>query len=268
MLLMLAVMGCDEEESTPSGFTVDASSGDESAGTQSVTFNLGRTAASTLEVEFETTGSASLDGDYTLLTPSPLTVTAGASTATITFRVSDESIIESDETIQFKLTSIDDQALASNDRSTYTYTVTDNDEVPTEGMQVDLTWTLGDGVSIDTADLDLYLAYDVVVEDNEVQSMEVNESIYSANESGFESYLMSKGIKDTEYYVVVVYRKGTVAVPFALGFSDATNGTRKGSGSFTATESGTALFYGPIEKSGNTFSRGKAPGWSTYKFPL
>ncbi|MBL0742250.1 hypothetical protein [Chryseolinea lacunae] len=268
LMAALVLVSCDENDATkPAGFDASSSTGDESGGTQTATLSLGKAAASDVVLTFNVKGTAALGGDYTLLTPSPITIKAGASTASIEFKLIDDSIIESaDKKITFSIATITGYTVdASADRNSYTYTITDNDEIPASGMQVDLTWDLGEGVDIDTADLDLYLVYNVVVNGNEVTSMDVNEDTYSANESGFESFVIDPGLKDTEYYVVAVYRSGDVAVPFTLGFSHNTTGSNNSAGSFTASEVGTALFYGPIQKSGDTFSRTKAPTYTKYK---
>lgn len=268
LMAALVLVSCDDNESTkPAGFDVAASSGEENAGTQTATLSLGKAATSDVVLTFNVKGTAALGGDYTLLTPSPITIKAGATTASIDFKLIDDAIIESaDKKITFSIASITGYALdASSDRNSYTYTITDNDAIPASGMQVDLSWNLGEGVDIDSANLDLYLVYNVVVSGNEVQSMDVNEDIYSENESGFESFVIDPGLKDTEYYVVAVYKRGAVAVPFTLGFSHSATGSNNSDGTFTASEMGTALFYGPIQKSGDTFSRTKAPTYTKYK---
>jgi len=268
LLMTVLFMSCqDNNNSQPTGFDVAASTGAEDAGTQSATLKLNKAATNDVTVSFTVKGTAALNGDYTLLTPSPLTVKAGASTAQIDFKIIDDAIIEStDKKITFEITGVTGQTLDTNsDRLTYTYTITDNDKIPTDGMQVDLTWDLGEGIDIDSANLDLYLVYNVVVENNEITSLDVNEDIFSENTSGFESYVISSKVKDTEYYVAAVYKDGSIAVPFTLGFSNEANGSSQSAGSFKSTEVGTALFYGPIQKSGNTFSRSAAPKWAKYK---
>lgn len=257
----------DNDNSQPTGFDVAASTGAESAGTQSATLKLNKAATSDVTVTFALKGTAALNGDYTLLTPSPLTVKAGSSVAQIDFKIIDDAVIEAtDKKITFEITSVTNQILDTNsDRLTYTYTITDNDKIPSDGMQVDLTWDLGEGIDIDSANLDMYLVYNVVVENNQVTSLDVNEDIYSEKTSGFESFVIGSAVKDTEYYVAAVYKEGSVAVPFTFGFSTTANGTNQSAGSFTSSEAGSALFYGPIQKSGNTFSRLAAPQLVKYK---
>ncbi len=250
----------DNNNSQPTGFDVAASTGAEDAGTQSATLKLNKAASSDVTVTFALKGTAALNGDYTLLTPSPLTVKAGSSTAQIDFKIIDDSVIEAtDKKITFEITAVQGQTLDTNsDRLTYTYTITDNDKIPTDGMQVDLTWNLGEGV-------DMYLVYNVVVENNQVTSLDINQDVYSEKTSGFESFVIGSAVKDTEYYVAAVYKEGSVAVPFTFGFSTTANGSSQSAGSFTSSDAGSALFYGPIQKSGNTFSRLAAPQLVKYK---
>jgi len=56
--------------------------------------------------------------------------------------------------------------------------------------------------------------------------------------------VIGSAVKDTEYYVAAVYKDGSVAVPFTMGFSTTANGTNQSTGSFTSTDVGSALFYG------------------------
>lgn len=268
LFITVLFMSCqDNNNSQPTGFDVAASTGAEDAGTQSATLKLNKAASSDVTVTFALKGTAALNGDYTLLTPSPLTVKAGSSTAQIDFKIIDDSVIEAtDKKITFEITGVRGQTLDTNsDRLTYTYTITDNDKIPTDGMQVDLTWNLGEGVDIDSANLDMYLVYNVVVENNQVTSLDINQDIYSEKTSGFESFVISSAVKDTEYYVAAVYKEGSVAVPFTFGFSTTANGSSQSAGSFTSSDAGSALFYGPIQKSGNTFSRLAAPQLVKYK---
>jgi hypothetical protein len=257
----------DNDNSQPTGFDVAASTGAEDAGTQSATLKLNKAATSDVTVTFALKGTAALNGDYTLLTPSPITVKAGSSVAQIDFKIIDDSVIEAtDKKITFEITGVTDQTLDTNsDRLAYTYTITDNDKIPTDGMQVDLTWDLGEGVDIDSVNLDMYLVYNVVVENNQVTSLDINQDVYSEKTSGFESFVIGSAVKDTEYYVAAVYKKGSVAVPFTFGFSTTANGSSESTGSFTSTDAGSALFYGPIQKSGNTFSRSEGPRLVKYK---
>jgi hypothetical protein len=266
--MIMLFMSCqDNNNSQPTGFDVAASTGAEDAGTQSATLKLNKAATSDVTVTFALKGNAALNGDYTLLTPSPLTVKAGSSIAQIDFKIIDDSVIEAtDKKITFEITGVQGQTLDTNsDRLSYTYTITDNDKIPADGMQVDLTWDLGEGVDIDSANLDMYLVYNVVVDNNQVTSLDVNQDVYSEKLSGFESFVIGSAIKDTEYYVVAVYKTGSVAVPFTFGFSTTGSGTSKSAGSFTSGDAGSALFYGPIQKSGNTFSRVVAPRFVKYR---
>lgn len=265
----LLIVSCgDDDDDSPAtvGFTATAASGAEDAGAQTLTISLSKAVSTDTEIAFDLSGTASLNGDYTLDTESPVTIKAGSTSAEVKFTVIDESIIEADdETVVVTITSATNLTLTSTEKLAYTYTIQDNDDTPEAGMQVDLTWDLGVGADIDQADLDMYLAYNVVIEDNTVSSFDVSEDVSSAHDTGFESYVIGTDLKDDEYYIVVQYYEGSVAVPYLLGTSEKSRGYEEGDGDFGAGDEGYAYLYGPIVKSGSTYGRQASPVLKTYK---
>jgi hypothetical protein len=105
-------------------------------------------------------GSAFLNGDYKILTPISLTsstfaaqVKSGQSTATLSVELIDDIHVEPEnETIYFLITGSSDTNLNGALKNVqYVLEVEDNDTAPTDGLQVDLSWNTGDGVSVNTA---------------------------------------------------------------------------------------------------------------------
>ena len=256
--LSLLTFSChkETEQRGTVGFTTTASSGDESVGEQSITISLGETVSTATTIQFTVGGTASLNGDYSLETTSPITVAAGQSEFTFKFKVIDDAIIEfsPDDYITFTITSVSNYTLKSTDNVTYTYTIKDNDSTPTTGLQADLTWNLGDGVDINEVDMDLVILKDVTLDSNG------DGGIYSATQintnvtSGFESYVLSASLANGDYYIVVYYNTGTVQVPILLGLSDAVNGYRGYTYTFAANQAGYYVYQVTTNTSG-TYSR-------------
>jgi len=265
----LFVLSCgDDDDNAPAtiGFTTATATGAENAGKQTVTISLSKAVSADTEIAFDLSGTASLNGDYTLSTTSPVVIKAGNTSTDVYFTIIDESIIETaDETVIFTITSATNLTLTSTEKLTHTYTITDNDETPAAGMQVDLTWDLGAGKDIDQADLDLYLAYNVTLDNDAISDFDLSEDVVSAHDTGFESFVIGTDLKDDEYYIAVQYFEGTVAVPYLLGNNEKTLGYNETDGNFGASDEGYAYFYGPITKSGSTFGRQASPVLKTYK---
>jgi len=258
----------DDDDKTPAtiGFTAITATAAEDAGQQTVTISLSKAVSTDTEIAFDISGTASLNGDYTLATASPVVIKAGNTSTDVYFTIIDENIIETaDETVIFTITSATNLTLVGSEKLTHTFTITDNDVTPAAGMQVDLTWDLGAGKDIDQADLDLYLAYNVTMDNDAITNADMSQDVVSAHDTGFESYVIGTDLKDDEYYIVVQYFEGTVAVPYLLGTNEKSMGYNETDGNFAAGDKGYAYFYGPITKSGSTFGRQASPLLKTYK---
>ncbi len=72
------------------------------------------------------------------------------------------------ELIYFQLTGISDTDIAAEANNvTYTFEIIDNDVPPTNALQVDLSWSLGDGVSINETNFDLLLANNITLDEDD-----------------------------------------------------------------------------------------------------
>lgn len=258
----LLVAACQDEPEY-GGFSTTTGGGMEGIGAQSVTIDLGGTTSGSTVITYRVGGNASLDGDYRITTLTnyysdalTVTVPAGKSTATIEFEIIDDNQVEpGGEIIYFEITSVSDATLAANFRKRYfVYQIDDNDEAPDSGMQVDLSWNLGDGVRINASNFDLYLADTISVgTDGAVISYHVAEETASANENGFETITIPVELPDKQYYIMIEYVSGEYTAELTLQFSSRQT-QRAASGRVSSTSIGRVLYYGPITKTGQVFS--------------
>ena len=96
----------------------------EGAGTRDVTVNLTPAPTANITLDYSVGGTATADTDYTALSGS-VTVSAGATTATIPVTITDDSDVEGEETVVLTLTGAEGHRLAAP--STHTLTIATND---------------------------------------------------------------------------------------------------------------------------------------------
>lgn len=265
LLLLLNSQGCEEEEETL-GFVSMSGYATEADGEQTVTINLGKKATSSIIINYIVGGSASVDGDFKILSNTSfstdgnssftLTVPEGSSTASLTFEIIDDTQVEPDnESIYFQITGISDSDLSGSIQNLeYVFKVEDNDTAPANGLQVDLSWDLGDGISINSANFDLYLARKVQFNSaGDITDMELVDQALSTNAKGFETLVIDNSLTDEEYYIIIRFVKGTSDANVFLHMSQGEN-YGVASGRITADYVGKDIYYGPISKSGNNFS--------------
>lgn len=256
-------VGCREEE-IESGFATTSATGNEGDGAQSITIDLGKMTTATTTITFEVGGDAALDGDYTVdevseyAVDSPYTIVIpeGNTTATIHFDlIDDEQIEPRNEVIYFHIKDVSDESISKTmSRTLFAYEVVDNDSSPASGMQVDLSWTLGDNIRINAANFDLYLATTLSLKpDGEIDTFDRVEQFQSTNETGFETYVLDDTIEDRQYYIVIKYVSGTYDANVSLHMSQGSN-YGAASGKVASTYVGKYVYYGPITKNGNLFS--------------
>jgi len=119
---------------------------------------------------------------------------------------------------------------------------------------VDLSWNLGDGVSIMVANFDLYLARNVKFNNSgQLTSFDVVEEPQSKELLGFENFVINDEISDETYYVIIRFVEGSLDADVFLELSQ---GSQHGSasGHVSTNYVGRDVYYGPISKSGNNFS--------------
>jgi hypothetical protein len=289
IVLLWLLQGCEEEEPVL-GFVTGSGQASEADGTQTVSINLGKKVTSDVTLTYMVGGTAALDGDYKILSTTnffsnssfSVIVPKGQSTASITFQLIDDAQVEPaeefccplshslllfyglidgaqlepiDESIYFQITGISDSQLSKSlQRLQYQFNVQDNDLPPTNGLQVDLSWNLGDGISINNANFDLYLACNVQLNDHgDITAMELVDEVSGINLKGFETMVANYTLKDQKYYLIIRFAEGTSDATVFLHMSQ---GEEYGvaSGRVTKDYLGKDIYYGPISKNGNTFS--------------
>ena len=111
-------------------FNSTSSSGAESTSSKALTVDLSAASAQDVTVDYAVTGTATGSGtDYTLANGT-LTISAGATSGTITIAcIIDDTADEANETVIVTLSNPSNATLGSDDA--HTYTITDNDDAPT-----------------------------------------------------------------------------------------------------------------------------------------
>jgi|GEM_PF-2282518 len=108
-------------------FPVASSSAAEADTGHWVGVTLAPNAEGPVEVNFTVSGTAKLGTDFTMITPSPLTINTGSGSASIGINVLEDNLYEEDETIIITLESGTEYFLSGGTQ--YTYTIT-NDDLP------------------------------------------------------------------------------------------------------------------------------------------
>ena len=119
----------DNDDAPVVDFNAASSNGAESVSTKTITVDLSAVSAKNVSVNYAITGTATGSGtDYTLA-DGTLTISAGASSGTITIAsIVDDSIDEANETVVLTLSSPSNATLGSD--KIHTYTINDNDNTP------------------------------------------------------------------------------------------------------------------------------------------
>lgn len=258
---LLLVTACEDLEDNV-GFESSSGFGQEQDGTQQILINLGKTATSSIIINYIVGGSASLDGDYKILSNTnyslstmALVVKEGESTGVFSFALIDDLLPEpGKEVIYVEITNISDPELNSTlQHKQFTFEIQDNDSPPADGLQADLTWSVGEGISINAVNFDLYVARHVQITNNEVTDFELVDQLSSTNPSGFESIFLNKETDDEKYYLIIRFVEGTMNAEVYLQLSQG-NSYGFASGRVASSSLGNDLYYGPITKNGNTFT--------------
>lgn len=273
ILASLSMFSCADDESAAVGFETSEVRRTESDSVYSVRIYLGKVTALTT-VTIDVYGSAALDGDYEItipvdsssdILPFPgsstasqqiVSVQAGASYAEVFFKIIDDPYVEPRaENIYFRISDIsNDNVFNDLKNQDYQFVIIDNDVPPGDAMRVDLSWQLGDGISVTQGNFDMYLASNVVVTNGQVTSHDLVEGVSSTNEKGFESYMINSAVPDGKYYVMIRYMEGTYDADTELILSKG-NTYSRATARISGSSTGKDFFFGPITKSGSTYSR-------------
>jgi hypothetical protein len=192
-------------------------------------------------------------GDFELA--DEISIKAFSTTGSFHLSIYNDRQIDADDKIRVKLKGlkVGDNAKFSDDpeENEFTFTIKNNDVVPTDKLQADLTWHLDnphDNVS--DVNFDLYLQSDVVISNGKVvdngTTVDVSDQV-----GGFESLWLEESDPDKEYFIVVYFQQtwaGEVAT-FNLNVNGL--GYEKSFGGKLADDELGAIFIGPFSKSGS-----------------
>ena len=119
----------DNDSAPVVDFNTTSSNGAESVSSKAITVDLSAASSQNVTVDYAVTGTATGSGtDYTLANGT-LTISAGATSGTITIAgIVDDSLDEANETVIVTLSNPSNATLGSD--SVHTYTITDNDNTP------------------------------------------------------------------------------------------------------------------------------------------
>ena len=119
----------DNDNAPGVDFNTTSSSGAESTSSTALTVDLSAASSKNVTVDYAVTGTATGSGtDYTLANGT-LTISAGATSGTITIgSIVDDSLDEANETVIVTLSNPSNATLGSDDA--HTYNITDNDSAP------------------------------------------------------------------------------------------------------------------------------------------
>ncbi|RUA30284.1 MAG: hypothetical protein DSY76_02585 [Bacteroidetes bacterium] len=121
----------NDDDPVPSiQFTTTSSSGSESTASVNLQLTLSAVSSKDVDVSFSTSGTATNGSDYTI-SSSPATITAGNTTTNISLSISDDAIVEIDETVVVTISSPVNATLGSN--TSYTYTIQNDDTYGYDG---------------------------------------------------------------------------------------------------------------------------------------
>ena len=119
----------DNDDAPVVDFNTTSSSNAESVSSKAITVDLSASSTQNVTVDYAVTGTATGSGtDYTLANGT-LTISAGATSGTITIAgIVDDGLDEPNETVIVTLSSPSNATLGSDDA--HTYTISDNDDAP------------------------------------------------------------------------------------------------------------------------------------------
>lgn len=261
LVLLAGIASCsdDSENSSVISFETSAAEVDEGVNTVTVKLVLDKAASKDLSGTLSLSGTAALNGDYEIEDLS-FTIEEGETSVEMEINIIDEGLIEAeDDELIITLDDVSGAEIGAND--TYTLTIFDNDEYPVEGeLQIDLSWTLGEGVDIDKADLDLWFLVNVVFDGDELESYDFYDKL-SENDLGFESLKLTADDPDQDYYIAIYYYEGEADVNFTLTFNSTEWDNEIIEDIFPKEQTGYfSYFINPLNKSGTDYTFGSTSG--------
>jgi Calx-beta domain len=203
----------------------------EDKGTGNVEVSISAKAAADVVVTYTWTSpdtTAFLGGDFKFTSAATVTIPAGATTANIPIQVIDDAQIDGDNKIELKLatTSVNSKLSTTAADLVFDLTITDNEEVQADRLQVDLIWWKDGAVfgDINVANLNLKLQQNVgYTRDPADQHVILTGGADSGtpfasslNTSGFETLYLNAADPVQKYFIRIDYYGGSGAINFVV----------------------------------------------------
>lgn len=214
-------------------FNIASQSINENAGTIQVQLSLDSASSQSVSIPFTVSGTASSPTDFTISTSSPVTIPAGSTSATMSFTIINDSIVESDETIIATLGTPTNATLGA--ATTHTITIIDDDVYISIN---DVTISENAGTATFTISLNKVSTLDVHVDWSTANGIALAGTNYTAS-SG--SIIIPTGSTTQTITVPIIDSPATCegSRTFYVNLTSATNGTiqdNQGVGSITEND--------------------------------
>lgn len=169
VLVAVFAYSCDNDDDsmTAAGYAITVDRDVVTEGDGTVTFTITAPISNELEeITYEITGSAGLT-DFSVNDPNGITLSGGASQATVSFIISEDNEVEGDETFTVTLKSRENIDLALENQVSATVTIIDNDTFPfANGLLISNEGPFGGGFgSVSFASADLQTVQNGIYED-------------------------------------------------------------------------------------------------------
>jgi len=279
LILLISVVACQKESLvTVQGFQSKQIYISETIGLENIIIDLGEGAAKSTDFTITISGTAGLEGDFIIssnedeiklangltkvssinasITSTSLvtyTVQAGQKTLTIPIKIINDIQIEPGyETIQLDITDISDSNMEMVNRS-MTIVLNDDDHAQNNELQIDLSWQLQSGGSINNSNFDLLWVTNVKFTSGSATDFELVPDFSSTKTAGFETLMLNESLADAKYYVMIKYVSGSSNSKVKVVISEGSL-VRTGGSQISGSQVGGNFFYGPIYKSSTGFS--------------
>ncbi len=278
LMLLILVVACEEEHTIVQGFETTELTVAETGGLQNIVIDLGNGLSTTTTFTITVSGTAGMEGDFIIsniqnafdlgngltkvssLETSVSTtaqvqyvVIAGQKSLTVPVRIIDDGQIEPGiETIKLEITGISDAGLELVNTSTTVF-IDDSDVPPSGKVQIDLSWEVQSGGSINSSNFDLYLIKNATLSNSSVNNYELVSGFSATKTTGFETLTLDDSLPNEKYYVLIKYVSGSSLARIKLIVSQ-DNNIKAAYGQVGVNQVGSNLSFGPISKSANGFS--------------
>jgi hypothetical protein len=277
LVLLILLVACEEEHTVVQGFETSEMTVAETSGLQNIVIDLGDGLSTTTNFTITVSGTAGMEADFiisniqnsidlgngltkvsgleTNVSTSAqiqFVVIAGQKSLTVPIKIIDDGQIEPGlETIKLNITSISETGVDLINTSTTVF-IGDADVPPPGKVQIDLSWEVQPGGSINTSNFDLYLARKVST-GNSINNYELISGFSAIQTTGFETLTLDNSLPNEKYYVLIKYLSGSSLVRIKLVISQ-DNSSKSASGQVGTNQVGSTLFFGPISKSSSGFA--------------